>query len=122
MTLLRKTPQGGGVNLHPISSVKYWAESGKTRPKVDLLSVYHDELSKWTLSVYKLLIARKKVGKPRTTSWYLIKTDVSDYHSASVDCRGRRTSHWSVRAHSIGAGACRHWNCFSPRRSRQFSD
>src|ERR1700744_4769761 len=111
MTLLRKT-QGGGVNLHPISPVKYWAESGKTRPKVDLLSVYHDELSKWTPSVYKLLIARKKVGKPRTTSWYLIKTYVSDSHSASVFCRGGPTSPRSFRAHPIGACARRHRYCF----------
>ena len=46
--------------------------------------VYHGELMEWTLSVYKLLIARKKLGKPKATTWYLIQTDVPDYHSASV--------------------------------------
>jgi hypothetical protein len=45
----------------------YWAEAGETRPGGGLLLVCHSELAEWTLSVYKLLIARKKVGKPSTT-------------------------------------------------------
>src|SRR5580700_10674198 len=112
MKLLRQTRGVGGADINP---TRYWAESGKTRRKDDLLSVYHGGLMEWTLTVYKLLIARKKVGKPSITSWYLIQTDVSNYHSTSVDCRGRRTSYRSVRPRSIGACSRRHRNCFPPR-------
>jgi hypothetical protein len=34
---------------------------------VGLLLVYHSKLAKWALGVYKLLIARKKVGNPSPT-------------------------------------------------------
>jgi hypothetical protein len=46
---------------------RYWAEPGKTRPRGGLLGVYHSELAEWALSVYKLLIARKKLRKPEAT-------------------------------------------------------
>jgi hypothetical protein len=61
-----------GSTDRSVCATRYWAGSGKTRRWRDLLRVYHGELAEWTLSVYKLLIARKKVGKPRTTTWYLI--------------------------------------------------
>jgi len=70
--------------LHPLygSADRSWRSeqairgTGLNRERHELeayvLLVYHGELTGWTLSVYKLLIARKKVGKPLLTVWYLI--------------------------------------------------